>query len=308
MTAEPKLQGLIRGMSSEDYHKHKGTWSSSQLKVMNEDPEVFYKIYIEKTEEKENIPAFDIGTYFHTAILEPEKLKSECAVYAGTRSGKVWDSFKEQNKGKAIITENEFYKAKNLIDATKNSPIAMQRIARGEPEVSAFVDVQVYQGEVYSMDGRMLTRHGWSTTKHKLPKKGVTTLCLKVRADLLADNFILDLKSTTGNCKDEYAMKQVISKYCYQLSAAMYLDLFTIATGRVYDEFVWTFASKDLGNSKSYLASKENIILGRVLYKKALVSLAYYIETDWAFEDSMGILEPQIFEREHLKVKGEDLV
>lgn len=309
MTSE-KLQGLIRGMSSEDYHGHKGTWSSSQLKVMLEDPEVFHRLYILKTQEKESIPAFDIGTYFHTAILEPHKIKSECAVFTGgIRRGEKWEEFKKLNVGKAIITEAEMAQATTLIKAVKNSPIAMARIERGEPEVSAFIDLIVSQGEVFTLDGRVLGKYGWETIKGVSPsKKNQVPLTLKVRADLLAENFILDLKSTTGNCKNEYAMKQVITKYCYQLSAALYLDIFSVATGRVLDEFVWTFASKDVGNCKSYIAKRENIQIGRALYRKALLALADNIQSNWAFEDTMGMLGPQGFEHEYINVKGEDLV
>jgi len=295
------MNKLIYDLSSADYHTHGGSFSSSQLKDILDDPEFFYRKYITKEIEKESIPAFDIGTYFHTAILEPEKLDSECCVYDGKRIGKAWDEFKEKNKSKAIITANEHATAMTLVNAVKSSTIAMGRIGRGRPEVSAFLDVLVTGSDVFTSDSKwVLGKYGWDKAKEK-PKKAVE-LKLKVRADLLGhEKFILDLKSTSGNAKSEFLMKKKISDYNYDLSAALYLDIFTIASGELYDQFIWTFASKDFGNSKSYVASQTNIQVGRAKWKKAVLNLADCIKNDWKFEDSLGVLEPQHYELEILK-------
>jgi hypothetical protein len=299
--------GLIYDMSSQEYHSKAGTYSSSQLKYLLEDPEIFYKKYVTKEIEREENPVFDVGTYFHTSILEPEKIKTECTVFEGIRRGKEWEKFKEDNKGKAIITKTELEQATNLTAAVKNSPIAMGRLERGSPEVSAFEELFISRGEIFSTCGMLLGRYGWEDTKLK-PGKDQIPLTLKVRADLLAETFILDLKSTTGNTKNEFNMRASISKYQYDLSAALYLDIFTLATGKVISEFIWTFASKDVGNSKSYMATDENIQVGRAKYKKALLKLADCIAEDWKFEDTLGTLAPNIWELEYIKPKGADLL
>jgi hypothetical protein len=310
MSASERPIGIIKDMPSNEYHAVKGTYSSSQLKDILDDEEIFYKKYISKELEKESIPAFDIGTYFHTAILEPHKLKSECKVYRGIRRGKEWDRFQEENRGLAIITEAEESQAIRLIDAVKNSPISMNRIKRGEAEVSAFVDVIVYLGEIYSSDGKwVLGAYGWNKATEKINKKSSMLLPLKVRADLLGGDFILDLKSMTGNAKSPFATARRVSEYCYDLSAAMYLDLFTLATGELKSEFIWTFASKDLGNCRSYMASANNILIGRHKWRKAVLKLASCIETNWEFEDYLAILEPQAFELADFKQRtAEDLL
>ena len=309
MGESKKLQGLVEDMSSEEYHKYPGTYSSSQLKSMLEDPELFHRKYIAKTEEKSTGAHFDVGTYFHTSILEPQKLKTECAVFTGIRRGKEWESFKETNCGKAIITESELKQAEGLVEAVKNSPVAMGRLGRGKPEVSAFVDVTVSCGDIFAPNGDVLGKNGWEPAKgRKVSKKKSTVIPLKTRADLLAEDFILDLKSTTGNSKNEYAMRGSVSKYSYDLSAALYLDIFTLATEKVISEFIWTFASKDCFNSRSYVASNENIQIGRAKWKKAVLSLSEYIENGWVFEDYLAILNPNMWELEFIKVRGEDLL
>ena len=302
------MQGVYTDLSNEEYHGHAGTFSSSQLKDLLEDPEVFYRKYIIKTEERISIPAFDVGTYFHTAILEPEKLKIECAVYGSIRRGKDWEAFKAANENKTIITQAELEQADGIIKAVKSSPIAMGRISRGKPEVSAFVTLIVSGQDIFSSDGkRTLGKYGWEKANAKMGKSKVE-IPLKVRADLLAPDFILDLKSTTGNVRNDGLMKKKVSDYSYDLSAALYLDLFSLALDRTLSEFVWVFASKDLFNCKSYIASDRNIQVGRAKYRKALLTLADCIASDWAFEDSMGILEPSAWEAEILKPTGEELL
>jgi len=301
------MSGLIYDMPSNEYHGGENTFSSSQLKTILEDSELFYRKYITKEVDKETSAAFDVGTYFHTAILEPEKLQLECAVFTGVRRGKAWDAFQEENKGKAIITETEFKTAETLIYAVKNSPVAMGFLEKTKPEVSAFVDLFVTGNEVYTVVNKkpnQLTLDGWVATK-KIPENAMK-ITIKCRADALGDNFILDLKSTTGNAKIERGMMKSVSEYSYDLSAALYLDIFSAATGTRYDTFLWTFASKAAGNSKTYSASRESIMIGRAKWKKAVCVLSECIRKEWKFEDTLGILEPNYYEKEWIKPKEED--
>ena len=301
-------EGINRELTSDEYHGLAGTYSSSQLKDILEDVELFHKKYITKEITKERMSAFDVGTYFHTGVLEPHKLEEECVIFDGVRRGKAWEEFSEANKNKAILTPNEKATGEALIKAVQSSPIAMNRIKRGEPEVSAFLDLLVDGSMIYSPTYKVeLAAHGWVTAKNK-PAKDATPLRLKVRADLLADHFILDLKSTTGNAKNVGLMRSKISQYNYDLSAALYLDIFSLVSGIVKTEFLWTFGSKDYFNSRTYIASDKNIRIGRAKWRKAAMTLAECIQNNWVFEDSMGILEPMHFEEEWIKEKAEDLL
>jgi hypothetical protein len=282
------MRGLVTDLTSEAYHSMPGTFSSSQLKTILEDPEMFYRKYITHEIGRESIPAFDIGTYFHTAILEPEKLTLECAVYTGIRRGKEWESFKLLNEGKAIITSSELDQAKTLIKAVEQSKVAQSYLSQGKPEISCFADLYVYAGEIYC-NGLLLTKDGWvETTGFESAHMHGKKIVIKVRADLLGDTgFILDLKSTTGNVKDSRSMRAKVSSFSYDLSAALYLDIFTAAGGRIYHTFIWTFASKDYGNCQNYVASETNIKIGRAKWSKAIHLLAANISSDWKFEDEI---------------------
>lgn len=299
-------EGLIKDLSSEMYHSIPNVFSSSQVKDGLVSQELFYDKYISKVIERESIPAFDIGTYFHTAILEPEKLESECAVYMGKRIGKNWEDFKAKNAGKAIITESEYADAMNLVRAVQASPVAMGRLSRGEPEVSGFLKLRVFQREIYAITwGKVLGKYGWEDAK--VPAKGFD-LWVKVRADLLADSFVLDLKSTQGDAKDADEVQKTVANYKYDLSAAMYLDVFSAIKQRTITDFIWTFASKKFKNCRSYVASAKSIQVGRKKFKIAILNIVDGFETDWSFEDYIGTVEPVIWDLHYIKDKEEDLL
>lgn len=301
---------LIFDLPNLEYHGAENTFSSSQLKTMLEDPEVFYKKYVTKEIERETLSAFDVGTYFHTAILEPEKLSEECAVFeGGIRRGKEWDEFKANAGSRAIITKTEKETANRLIAAIKNSPVSMNLLNKSKPEVSAFIEVFVFDDEVYSVkndDCYQLTSIGWVpnySMELSALKEFATKLVIKVRADALGvgTGVISDLKSTTGNCKNAYEMQAKVNSYQYDLSAALYLDVFNMASDEEYHTFVWLFASKDLGNAKAYRATDKNIMVGRAKWRKAVIDLAFYINNNWEFTDSLGEIGPSVFNLEWLE-------
>ena len=306
------MLGIVKGdkLSSSEYHSMKGTYSSSQLKTILEDPELFYEKYVNpknKNEEQESISAFDIGTYFHTAILEPHKLQEETAIYPKIRRGKDWEAFKELHKDKAIITSAELVQAETIVKAVKKSEIANLYLKDSESEVSAFAELFVYKGFIYS-NGRVLTITGWGARNEagfELARSFGIKLVLKVRADALGKDFILDLKSTTGNVKNKHLMKTKVSAYSYDLSASLYLDIFTIVTGVRYEKFILCFASKDYGNCQNYILSEKSKKIGRSKYMKAIILLADCIKNDWKFEETLENLEPQFFENEWLDVSEE---
>lgn len=300
-------RGLIYDMSSNDYHGLKGTYSSSQLKDLLEDEEVFYKKYITGEIERLSIPAFDIGTYFHTAILEPHLLDEECAVFEGRRHGSKWEDFKKVNEGKAIITKNEFQKADTLVKAVENSSIAEAILQGGKAEATLFVKLLISNGDIYSNGFKLDHRQGWIENTREIGDPVV--LYLKVRADYLnEEGYIADLKSTNGNCKNAHTIQGKVASFKYDLSAALYLDLFTIGTGLSFETFYWIFASKDVGNSMTYKMSDTYFLIGRKKWMTAVLALARCIEKDWVFEDTLGVLEPQFFEKEWLNEKEEDLL
>jgi hypothetical protein len=306
---EYEAHSLIYDMPSEIYHSISGTFSSSQLKDMLDDEVTFKKKYIEKSIEREDVPAFAVGNYFHTGVLEPHKLNQDMAVFNGkVRRGSEWDSFKSKHVGKTIVTSSQVDEANRLIALVRDSEVAMSFVNRGKPEVSLFVELYVYGDDIYApVYGKRLHRDfGW--IEEKAPSGDPVKLVVKVRADSLGDDFVLDLKSTTGNARSERAMRTKISYYEYGLSASFYLDIFSLERGKQIEDFIWTFASKDMANCMSWKASEDNKKIGRVKWMRAVVRLANCIRTNWEIPDLLGVLEPEFYQLEYLKERDIDLL
>lgn len=296
---------LIHSLDIEDYHRKTAGYSSSQLKDLLDDEFIFIAKHINKTVVREATPAFDIGTYFHTGVLEPHKLKDDCIVFPGKiRRGKEWDKFKAKHAGKAIVTQTQKDTALGLIKCVKESEIA-QEYLDGKPEVSLYVKIVVEDGVIYApYFGMRLTRVGWVKDSHR--PKGVEFIA-KVRADMLGKDYISDLKSTTGNARSMEAMRYKISDWVYDLSASFYLDMFSLLRPNL-KKFIWIFASKDLKNAKTWRATPENILIGRAKYMFAMLRLADCMTNNWEVKDTLGELPPHPKEREWLTEKDSDLL
>ena len=74
------------------------------------------------------IPAFLVGGYFHTAILEPHKLKSFKIIEATTRNSKV---YKEISDGELCLLQHEVDKIEMLVDVMMSNEICSDLI-RGD--------------------------------------------------------------------------------------------------------------------------------------------------------------------------------
>lgn len=274
---------ILFNISNSDYHKQHSVkdhfFSSSQVKTMLKDPELFHRKYITRvlSEDKRN-PAFDIGTYFHTAILEPDLLEKECAVWKGGNRGSIkYKEFEKANKDKAIITLAELGKANALIKGIEDSDVCLDMIDH---------ENSTYEGSLF------------------MDLMGVQC---KVRFDVLNlgkdYSFIGDLKSTTGNPKDGWGLRTKIHNYGYDVSAAFYVDMINeyITVNKLdlalVEDFWLYFATKDYPMAKAWKMSPDMLAVGRAKYRKALKMLKKYQANGWKFEEETGVLHPLPWEK-----------
>jgi hypothetical protein len=75
----PLELGINKDISNDHYHSNKTFFSSSVLKDLLKDKELFHKKYILKEEVERSGPlnAFLFGSYVHTLILEPHLVDVE---------------------------------------------------------------------------------------------------------------------------------------------------------------------------------------------------------------------------------------
>lgn len=142
-------------------------------------------------EAQKQIPAFLVGGYFHTAILEPDKLKKYRIVEASTRNTKA---YKEISGGEMCLLQSEVDKLELLIDTMMSNEVCRGLIRDGNVEYEV---------------------PGIAEIKGKL---------WKGKADIVNhdEKLIIDLKTTADITKFKYSAQ----KYNYNSQAYIYRELF----------------------------------------------------------------------------------
>jgi hypothetical protein len=252
--------GFNDNVSNEAYHGDVEYLSSSSLKLALRDIRTFVRKYVDGEKiVHSNQDNMDFGSYIHTLILEPELVDEEFTVYEGAvKRGEKWEKFKEENKDKIIIGNLADIKAKTIVEAYKKDPHAPKLICDGVAERSLCV----------KLDG----------------------VKIKVRADYLKDNKVIDIK-TTQSLLDPEKIQNVIVRYDYDLSAALYVDALEKFTGKKH-EFYFVFIKKDSFEVGCFKASQQMIDNGRRKYRKAIEIIKKGRKTGKYFED--GIIELDI--------------
>ena len=138
-----------------------------------------------------NRPAFLVGGYFHTAILEPEKLKNFKIVEATTRNTKI---YKEISGGELCLLQHEVDNIEKLTDKMLANDICKDFIRNSNNEYE---------------------------------KPGITELegqLWKGKADIINhdEKLVIDLKTTADLDKFKWSA----SKYNYDSQAYIYSKLF----------------------------------------------------------------------------------
>ncbi len=142
-------------------------------------------------EAQKQIPAFLVGGYFHTAILEPEKLKKYRIVEASTRNTKA---YKEISGGEMCLLQSEVDKLEVMIDTMMSNEVCKSLIQGDNVEYEV---------------------PGIAEIKGKL---------WKGKADIVNhdEKLIIDLKTTADITKFRYSAQ----KYNYNSQAYIYRELF----------------------------------------------------------------------------------
>ena len=142
-------------------------------------------------EQSKPSPAFLVGGYFHTAILEPDKLKKYKVIESSTRNTK---HYKEMSGGELCLLQKEV----DQIELMKEKRLAND-VCRG---LITGIDVEYEKPEIAELEGAL-----W-----------------KGKADIVNhdEKLIIDLKTT----KDINAFKWSASRFNYDSQAYIYSKLF----------------------------------------------------------------------------------
>lgn len=186
-------------MSNADYRKAEGV-SSTDLKKIAKSP-AHFRYW--KDNPQEDTPSLLLGRAAHKYVLEKEDFFNEFAIAPNvdrrTKAGKEeWALFESSNKGKDIISADDFDKIKAMYEVLQNTPFIKTLLygSDGENEVSYFV---------------------------KDESTGVVMKCRPDRRTTIGSSDILIDYKTTSNADSDKFMKQAI-ELMYDLQMAYYKD------------------------------------------------------------------------------------
>ena len=177
---------IDRLRNDEDYYGEFG-----QQYLSNSNISTLLKNPLSLRDPQKKIPAFLVGGYFHTAILEPDKLKSFKIVEATNRNTKA---YKELSGGEMCLLQSEVDNAQLLIDTV--------------------LENDVCRGLIHGADC-------------VFEEPGITELFgnkWKGKADIInhEEKLVIDLKTTSDIDKFKWNAK----KYNYDSQAYIYSKLF----------------------------------------------------------------------------------
>ena len=160
--------------------------SNSNIQTLLKNPQALH-------EPRESVPAFVVGGYFHTAILEPEKLKDFKIIEASTRGT---NKYKEESNGEMCILQHEVETVESMVKAMMGNDVCRDLI---KPVLGS---VEYEEPAIVELYGNM-----W-----------------KGKADIInhEEKLVIDLK-TTGDIEK---FKWSANKYNYDSQAFIYSKLF----------------------------------------------------------------------------------
>jgi len=181
-----KTEVIQKLINDEDYYGEFGKQylSNSDIKTLLNNP-------LELKQPSKQIPAFLVGGYFHTAILEPDKLKNFKVIESTTRNTKA---YKEISQGEMCLLQHEVDQCEILVEKIMDNRVCRDLI-HGD-------DVEFERPEITELFGNK-----W-----------------KGKADIVnhSEKLVIDLKTTAELDKFHWSAK----KYNYDSQAYIYRELF----------------------------------------------------------------------------------
>jgi hypothetical protein len=194
------LEGIQRNQKASEYHAQPAL-SSTMIRNLLRSPQ-HAEFQLQNPVETK---ALTLGEAVHTAILEPTRFKKEYIKAPKARKGsKEHNGFLEANPNKMVLTPKEFDDCVGMEKAVRNHPTAKQMLRRATGDD---VEVSVY--------GR------WFGEVNVLP--------VRCRCDVLLDNAIIDIKSTTDASPSGFT--NAVANYGYHIQAAFYQAIVRQFTG-----------------------------------------------------------------------------
>jgi exodeoxyribonuclease VIII len=210
-------QNGVYDITNNEYHKSHGI-SRSKLMLFNKSPyHYWYEFLSGEADKKESTPAMNIGSAFHTLLLEPAKFNNEFCVSPKvdrrTKQGKEeFDAFLNESEGKIVLTDEQYTKVSRMVSLVSQDEIVQTLLADSVFEQSIF----------------------WTDEE--------TGIQFKTRPDIWSSKMIVDLKTTTDLSTGAFTRSAIT--YGYYLQAAMAYEA-AKAIGRPFEVFTILACEKE---------------------------------------------------------------
>lgn len=280
MGQEPKfLQGCHRGMHNETYHAIKSFISRSSIMDFLRSPYSYWAKHLNPERPKRDATAaMTLGSAFHTLALEPTLFNEQYVMKPAPMLLKdvgreAYDIYKNaveyiEKCGKEVISADEYNTLESMLIKLHSNKEAMELIHDSRIENSFF----------------------WQDME--------SGLLLKSRPDILHENVIVDLKTTSDASPRAFQNEMV--KYGYHIQFAMIRDAVEAIEGRRINHFInIVIETKYPYNMGIYMIDEFTVDEGQAKYKHACLDLKEAIADDkwddygirtislpkWAFSD-----------------------
>ncbi len=217
MTTRTIFKDGIYDISNNEYHNSTAVSRSGLMYFNRSHYHYWYEYLSGLSPLREATPAMNIGSAFHTILLEPHLFDNEFAVAPSvdrrTKAGKeLYESFSIESANKIILTIDQYEKAKAMADSARQHEI-----------VNTLLDGSVFEQSIF-----------WTDEE--------TGLQFKTRPDIWSSKMIVDLK-TIANASP-HAMQRSALDYGYFLQAGMAFEACK-AIGKPFEMFVILACEKE---------------------------------------------------------------
>lgn len=257
ITDNPRRE-LVANIPRSEYRKMAGlnpsSLASGLMSDWDVDPRSIRDAYegVELVRTAATQDRMDRGSLAHLALLQPERLVSDLAVWhGGRRSGLDWHKFEDENKDRLVVTAADFSSTMESVNKLRSVPIVAELLCDIEPEVAVFSGLNI--------DGLTIQVRGQVDAVR--------------RADILR---IVDIKTTEAGI-DQKSCERTATQFYYREKMAMYRDWVAAETQTDPEEWRCYNLFLSLGDRPGVRAMQfttASLEWGRYRMQKALASVA----------------------------------
>jgi hypothetical protein len=214
------VEDILKRMDDDSFYYgylSKVALSSSSIKTLYARPKDYEKSL---TKDLSNIPAIRFGRLFHSAVLEPHKLKTDYIfLNVKSRKNQTYDLALSENPNKFIMLQSELDEVNYMKEYIDFNVEASKLLSGGRAEVPAI---------------GML---------HNTP--------FRAKADYLKEDVIVDLKTTSNMDEWIYDAKH---KWHYDIQAFIYTSLFNV------NKMIFVILDKKTGRVERFHFNKRQML------------------------------------------------